>query len=97
MDKDEKEIMMALDCKLSLIAALLIRKEESSIKDKVALADSVSLSNKDASRILGISESHFAKEKSLLKKKNPASNDKIIETDKQGIQNDQPKVEQPNQ
>lgn len=97
MDKEEKEIMAALDSKLSLIAALLIRKEESSIKERVALADSVSLSNKDASRILGISESHFAKEKSLLKKKSPTSNEKISETDKQGVQDDQPKIQQQNQ
>jgi hypothetical protein len=76
MDKEEKDFMISLDSKLSIIINLLMRKEDLSIKDKVALVDSVSLSYKDASKIIGISETHYAKEKSLLKKRDPNKIDK---------------------
>ncbi len=45
-----------------------MRKEEMSIKDKVALMENVTISYKDAAQIIGISEKHYSKEKSLLNK-----------------------------
>ena len=95
MDKEEKDVLTSLDNKLSLIVNLLLRKEELTIKDKVALIDNVSLSNTDASRILGISETHFAKEKSLLKKRSTTQKDiKMNETKEQEIKDDSLQTEQ---
>lgn len=75
MDKDEKEILTSLNSKLSIIINLLMRKEKLNVKDKVALLENINISYKEASKILGISEKHYSKEKSLLKKRNPENSD----------------------
>jgi len=62
-----KEYLSLVDSKLSIIINLLMQKEDMSIKEKVALLENVSLSYKDAAKVLGISEKHYSKEKSLLK------------------------------
>lgn len=94
MDKEEKAILISLDNKLTLLVNLLMRKEELSIKDKVVLTDNMSLSNKDASKILGISESHYAKEKSLLKKRIPNNDRNIDDVNNKEVQNDKSQVQQ---
>lgn len=61
------ELLGSMNNKLSVIINLLMKKEEMSIKEKVALLENVPISYKEAAQILGISEKHYSKEKSLLK------------------------------
>ena len=87
MDKEKenmlsvlKEYLSLVDSKLSIIINLLMKKEEMSIKDKVAMLENVSLSYKDAAKVLGISEQHYSKEKSLLKN-NKKETEKEVKTE----------------
>jgi len=95
MDKDEKELFASLNSKLSIIINLLMRKEDINVKDKVALLENVNISYKEASKILGISEKHYSKEKSLLKRRSTKNNDgKVEEVNNQEVKDDQPQVQQ---
>ena len=62
------DTMNSIDNKMGVIINLLMKKEEMSIKEKVALLENISISYKEAARIIGISEKHYGKEKSLLSK-----------------------------
>jgi len=77
MANNNDDILNAISNKLTVMVNLLMKKEEMSVKEKVALMDSLKLPNRDASQIIGITETHYAKEKSLLNKgKNLNSNNK---------------------
>ena len=67
MDKEEKELFMSIDRKLSAIISLLLQKECPSVKQKVIALSNTPLSNKESADIIGISDKHFGKEKSLAK------------------------------
>lgn len=68
-DKDAQ----TLSAKLNVMISLLLDIKESlgekmSLKGKIAYLVRAGLSNKEISKILGISEKHVSKEKALLKK-----------------------------
>ena len=67
-NNNSDDVLNAISNKLTVMVNLLMKKEEMSVKEKVALMDSLKLPNRDASQIIGISETHYAKEKSLLNK-----------------------------
>lgn len=59
-----------LNKKIDVLIALSILDKNIKTNEKVVLLERLSLDNKDISKILGISESHVRKEKSLMKRKN---------------------------
>lgn len=63
------DALNAINNKLSVIVNLLMKKEEMSVKEKVAFMDGLNMPNKDASQIIRITENHYKVEKSLLNKK----------------------------
>ena len=67
---NNEDVLNSINNKLSVVINLLMRKEEMSVKDKVALMENIPISYKEAAQIIGISEKHYSKEKSLLKNKN---------------------------
>lgn len=70
MNKDKLEqLLMEISRKLSILIRLSLKDEELTIKEGVKLLSQFDLSNKEISQILGISEKHVAKEKSLIKKR----------------------------
>ena len=56
------DTLNSIDNKMGVIINLLMKKEEMSIKEKVALLENISISYKEAARIIGISEKHYGKE-----------------------------------
>ena len=75
MVNNNDDILNSINNKLNVIINLFMRKEEMSVKDKVTLMDSLNLPNKDAAQSIGISETHYRKEKCLLKNKNNKKKD----------------------
>ena len=68
-DKNE-EISNKLNAIISILKDIKQQEKRMSLRDNVAYFSKFSLSNKDISEILDISEKHVSKEKSLTKKKN---------------------------
>jgi len=70
----KKDIGEVISKKLNVIISLLndikYREEKASLKEKIDYLTKFDLSNKDVSEILGKSEKHISKEKSLMKNKN---------------------------
>lgn len=82
MDRNP-ELLESINRRLDALIFLLLRKEELSVKENVAILSGTSLSNKEGAGILGITEKHYAKEKCLAKNK------KEKESRLGGISNDQ--------
>jgi len=59
-----------LNRRFEALLALTISTKELKLNEKIQFLGRFDFDNKSISRILGISENHVAKEKSLLKKKN---------------------------
>ncbi len=68
MTNNNEDVLNSINNKLGVMINLLMRKEEMSVKDKVALMENVPISYKEAAQIIGISEKYYSKEKSLLNK-----------------------------
>ncbi|MEM5835325.1 MAG: hypothetical protein QXM11_02025 [Candidatus Aenigmatarchaeota archaeon] len=67
--KDEvQKLLKEISEKLSVLIKLLVVKEEWSIRDKIKFLSKFEISNREIAKILNISETYVAKEKSLLKK-----------------------------
>lgn len=64
LEKNLKEI----NSKLSVLISLQLLKENFSVKEKVAILVRAGVDNQSISKILGISEKHVSKEKSLMKR-----------------------------
>lgn len=65
-----KKELEELNKKVDVLIALSILDKNIKTNEKVILLGRLGLDNKDTSKILGISESHVRKEKSLRKRKN---------------------------
>jgi hypothetical protein len=68
MPTETEAFLKEMDGKLDVIISLILAERPIAVKDKIVLLANFSIGNKDISRILGISESHVKKEKSLAKK-----------------------------
>ena len=59
-----------LSKRIEVLLSLEMIKQEMKLNEKIKFLNNFELDNKSIARILGISENHVAKEKSLMKKKN---------------------------
>jgi len=85
--ENDGDVLNSINNKLSVLINLLLKEKEMSIKEKVALLENISISYKEAAQILGISEKHYSKEKSLLKNKKGENKTDSAEMDEQKVQN----------
>lgn len=65
-----KELNKKLNVVIALLNDLKFRESKASVKEKIAYFTRFKLNNSDISDILGISEKHVSKEKSLMKSQN---------------------------
>ena len=65
---DIEQIFQEINSKLSVLISLSLVDKEISLKQRIIILSNTGLKNSEIAKILGISQVHVAKEKSLAKK-----------------------------
>lgn len=68
MKNETEKLLGEISKKLSVLIKLFLIEKELTVREKIKLLAEFNFSNKEIANILGISEKHVSKEKSLLKK-----------------------------